>query len=241
MGRGTRGYSQVGLDGFGSCAKYILFIFNLLVLVGGLAITILGAIAVATDDYHVFQDFSDNNLFKSAAFMQIVVGSVIVLFSFLGCCGAIKESKAMLLTYGVLTLLVLIVVVAAAAVAIFYKDDVEDAVRKELKKKMQMYGAPGDSATQAWDNLQKQGKCCGIDQPDDWLAYNLPNGRYPKSCCESESTCNQNDPGSMHDKGCIKLMDEILSFSSVLGYVAIAFAVILLLGVIFAFCVGCSL
>ena len=37
-------------------------------------------------------------LFLSAAYILIATGAVVVFLSFLGCCGAIKEVKCMLLT-----------------------------------------------------------------------------------------------------------------------------------------------
>jgi amino acid transporter len=69
--------------------------------IGGLAIATIGIVAVASDDNFRFSDFEETNLFRSAAFIQIVVGFMVALFAFLGCCGSIKESKALLYTVSV--------------------------------------------------------------------------------------------------------------------------------------------
>ena len=55
-------------------------------------------------------DGSDVNIpvFTSAAIILIVVSVFIVILTFFGCCGAIKESKCMMYTYGLLLCVILI-------------------------------------------------------------------------------------------------------------------------------------
>lgn len=38
-----------------------------------------------------------------------------------------------------------------------------------------------------WNTIQYQLQCCGLDHPDDWLYYDVPNGKYPLTCCRNAS------------------------------------------------------
>jgi hypothetical protein len=216
-----------------------LFVFNLLVLIGGLAIAIIGIVAVASDDYYRFSDFEDNNLFRSAAFIQIVVGFMVTLFAFLGCCGAIKESKTLLYTYAVLTSIVFILLLVAGILAIVYKSDARDLMRDSLRKRMGSYKQE-EASQKSWDTLQTGGKCCGIDNAADWTTYGgFAAGDVPNSCCISDATCSA--ASGSYQKGCLDLIDDVLSFSTTLSWVAIVIGIIMLLAVILSFCVGCAL
>lgn len=245
MGYGT--YSRVSLDNCGQCLKYLLFVFNLLILIGGLAIAIIGIVAIASDDYYRFHDFEDNNLFRSAAFMQIVIGFLIVLFAFMGCCGAVRESKSLLLTYGVLTLIMFVLLLVTGILAVVYKGNAKEAIERQLTDTMKIYGTgpeKEDAAKESWDKLQQGGKCCGLNDYKDWARLNSnfsSSQQFPTSCCKSGKTCDQANPAEAFSDGCLRLVDKLLSFSGTISFVAIFIAIIMLLGVVFAFCVGCAL
>lgn len=62
------------------------------------------------------------------------------------------------------------------------------------------------NATQAWDNLQADSHCCGLNSPDDWTQYRptgLDSHLLPLSCCQKKmiedhtnkaNNNNNNDP-----------------------------------------------
>ncbi|KAJ0175926.1 hypothetical protein K1T71_008100 [Dendrolimus kikuchii] len=77
--------------------KYILFFANLAFALAGLALMGLGIavqfqlspITVITDSFN----------FEVAPITAMVLGAVVFLVSFFGCCGAIRESNCMLVTF----------------------------------------------------------------------------------------------------------------------------------------------
>ena len=62
--------------------------------------------------------------FVSTSNIAIVVGVVIVLVAFLGCCGAINEVAPMLLAFFILMLIIFILEVAAGALAYSKRNEV---------------------------------------------------------------------------------------------------------------------
>jgi len=75
--------------------KYLLFIFNLLFAVSG--ITLIITAAVIQGLYSTYLDFLGNE-FLSAPMLFIIVGVVIFLVAFFGCCGAVRENNCMMIT-----------------------------------------------------------------------------------------------------------------------------------------------
>ena len=56
----------------------------------------------------------------------IAVGSIIMILGFLGCCGAIKESRCMLLLFFIGLLLILILQVTGGILGAVYKPQLEE-------------------------------------------------------------------------------------------------------------------
>lgn len=84
-----------------------------------------------------------------------------------------------------------------------------------------------DQARIAIDGIQKGLRCCGSNGPSDW-GINIP-----QSCCD-EQTCHLLNA---HSKGCGTLLYDFVNDSGLLiAWVAIVFAGIELVGVIFACC-----
>ncbi|CAG0881838.1 unnamed protein product [Darwinula stevensoni] len=136
-----------------ACPKYLLFVFNLIVLIGGLVLTIIGIVAVANEDYFKGEEFVDHDMFRAGAIVIIVVGVITVFFSFFGCCGAIKESKCLLMTYAVLTTLALIGIGTVAILGFVFKADIVQEMKVALEDKMKNYNDKLNK--EAWDNLQQ--------------------------------------------------------------------------------------
>jgi len=96
------------LSGGAKCVKYTLFIFNLLFLLAGLALIIVGAIVQVQTSKSSFGDSV-----SGAGIFIIIIGSVVFLICFFGCAGAINNNYCMVVTYGILLLLVLLAQIAA--------------------------------------------------------------------------------------------------------------------------------
>ena len=94
--------------------------------------------------------------FTSAAYIFIVVAVFVVILTFFGCCGAIKESKCMLGTYFTLILVMFVVMIAGAVLG--YSTSM-DKLQGALEKTMPQFkdGATNDTQmaiTEAWNEVQ---------------------------------------------------------------------------------------
>ena len=106
---------------------------------------------------------ADVNLkvFTSAAIILIVVSVFVVILTFFGCCGAIKESKCMLGTYFTLILAMFVVMIVGAVIGYSQSmDEVRGAVEKSMDKFKDNVDAEGVSKeekaiTNAWNTLQE--------------------------------------------------------------------------------------
>uniref|UniRef100_A0A8C8GQX9 Tetraspanin n=1 Tax=Oncorhynchus tshawytscha TaxID=74940 RepID=A0A8C8GQX9_ONCTS len=82
----------MGVEGRMKCVKYLLFFFNFIFWLCGLALIVLGVLVqVALHSTVVINNVSAS----SAPLVLIVVGVIVFFIAFFGCCGAWKESYCM--------------------------------------------------------------------------------------------------------------------------------------------------
>uniref|UniRef100_A0A3Q0S2F0 Tetraspanin n=1 Tax=Amphilophus citrinellus TaxID=61819 RepID=A0A3Q0S2F0_AMPCI len=85
----------MGVEGGMKCVKYLLFIFNFIFWICGLALVVLGIVVqVSLHNTYKINDPSASG----APIILIGVGLVIFFISFFGCCGAFKENYCMVTT-----------------------------------------------------------------------------------------------------------------------------------------------
>ncbi|NXU69300.1 TSN18 protein, partial [Horornis vulcanius] len=79
-----------------TCMKYLMFIFNVLVFAGGTCLASMG-VWVAMDPAD-FQDIvAARAVLSASAWLLLAVGIALSLLGFLGCCGALRRSRPLLL------------------------------------------------------------------------------------------------------------------------------------------------
>jgi len=225
-----------------SCVKYLLFAFNLVFVIFGILLLYAGFSTVAKiGNYERILEDAPNN----AAIALIIVGFAIFILAFFGCCGAIKENSCMLTTFSSIILVILLIELIGAGLIFAFKSKLrataEDGIKKVIETK---YNAtdPKLPVNVILDDIQTNLKCCGAINASDWKKNEFfgKNNSYPHSCCEKANEgivdyCNEDQ---VYAKGCVDIMvNEIRGSFGFLGGIAIAVAVIQLLGVIFA----CSL
>ncbi|XP_007664967.1 leukocyte surface antigen CD53 [Ornithorhynchus anatinus] len=200
--------------------KYVLFFFNLLFWVCGCCILGFGIYLLILDTYGaLIQQLPSLTLGN----VLIIVGCVIMVLAFLGCMGAIKENKCLLMSFFVILLLILLAEVILAILLFMYEKKVDDYVNTELKDSFQHYHK--DNATKnAWDAVQQQLQCCGVNNGTDW------NGPRPDSC-----------PKETDVQGCYQLIKEWFQANFLyIGIFIICVCVIQVLGMSFALTLYCQ-
>jgi len=194
------------------CAKYTILLFNFLIVLAGIAIIAIGGIALSKDYAGVT---------KQVTIFGIIVGVVIFFIAFLGCCGAMKESKCLLTTYAVILIILFILEVIVGILAFIAVNS--DEFKKDINKELSGY-ITRDEIKDTMNDIQKSLKCCGANSSKDYF----DNGHaVPESCKDKD--------GKVYPEGCTDaLLDFLKPNIKGVGGVAIGFAVVELVAAIFA-------
>ncbi|XP_024875916.1 CD63 antigen-like, partial [Temnothorax curvispinosus] len=212
------------------CIKYLLCAVNSLFVLTGVMI-----ISVGTTIYAVYENFShflDASYFSPATLL-IVVGILVFIIAFMGCCGALRESTCMVLVFAVLLSFVLILELAAAVAAYALQDGIKDLLAEKINLTMHQY-EKNEEAKFAIDFMQSRLRCCGYNGYMDWnnVPFNNTHIDVPDSCCaylvdELSDRCY----GKYHE-GCISRLSIIVHRSALyIGTGAVAIALIQLTGI----------
>ncbi|XP_053184976.1 tetraspanin-1-like [Scomber japonicus] len=180
--------------------KVMMFIFNGGIFVAGAAILGVG-VWVKVDSASLLGiveqvDDAPSGLSQLAniSYLLMAVGGVLLVIGFLGCCGAIRESRCMLLTFFTIVLIIFLVEVAGAVVLLVFEDladklliGVEEEVVNSIRKD---YGS-SDSLTSLWNATMIDFKCCGFTNYTDFDGspyYTAHKNSYPPMCCNETLT-----------------------------------------------------
>jgi len=214
-----------------NCIKYLMFFFNFLFWLSGLILIIIGAIV--RDKYgDKFADLSDK--FANAPVLIIVVGVIVFVIGFLGCCGAVKENYCMVTTFAVLLALIFILEIVAGSLGVAYRGKVKTIAEEQVQKEIKNYNQNGESLLLQW--AQQRLECCGQTAPSD---YNKHASNSTDFCGDDKGvkSCHKGDEckGDLYKKGC---QDKLVKFVEenmiLIGGVALGIAFIQLLGIVFA-------
>ncbi|XP_065513601.1 tetraspanin-1 [Caloenas nicobarica] len=210
--------------------KVMMILFNLTIFLGGG--TLLGVgIWVSVDGQSfvdIFGALSSSILqVVNVGYFLIVIGSILLVIGFLGCCGAQKESKCLLIMFFSVVLIIFIAEVAAAVVVLAYTGVAQvlltTTVTPLLKEK---YGSD-DSFTSIWNITMNEIKCCGLNNYTDFTdsPWYKTYQTYPEACCENQSPCNETLAAEKHVTGCFdQILEEIRTNAGVVGGVAAGIA-----------------
>ncbi|XP_040529014.1 tetraspanin-4 isoform X2 [Gallus gallus] len=197
------------------CIKYLMFVFNLLFWLGGCGILGVGIWLAVTQGN--FATLSSSFPSLSAANLLIVTGTFVMIIGFVGCIGAIKENKCLLLS-------------------------IDKYAQRDLKKGLHLYGTDGNiGLTNAWSIIQTDFRCCGVSNYTDWFeVYNTT--RVPDSCClEFSENCGLHSPGTWWKDSCyeavkIWLQENLLA----VGIFGLCTVLVQILGLTFAMTMYCQ-
>lgn len=175
-----------------------------------------------------FNDLAKNDEFASlqyAGIGLIVIGSIIMLVGFFGCCGAIRESQCLLVMFFICMLLLFLVLVAAGVASLVFKDGfLVDVPMAEFEKGVDSY----EDNNAIVDLVQSVFKCCGKTNSAD---YTLKIKSVPDSC-ELEN----------YATGCSSVVpDKIREYVIVVAGVALGSGAVMLLGMIFSMMLCCAI
>ncbi|XP_039956553.1 CD63 antigen [Bactrocera neohumeralis] len=162
---------------FASIVKYLIYIANIVFLVCGVLIIVLGSFMVG--NLGDISSFDEAINVDTLPILIIILGCIIFVISFVGCCGAIRENSCLMTTYAVF-MFILFVLQVVLVVWVFIKRDeflktMTDLVSTAWNENDSAKGFPMDA-------LQLSFKCCGKTSYNDYISAGKD---VPVSCCGS--------------------------------------------------------
>lgn len=226
----------MAVEGGLKCVKYLVFFFNFIFWLCGLALIVVGVLVQLS--LHQTVMISDASA-SGAPILIIALGVIIFLIAFFGCCGAWKENFCMVTMFAVLMSLIIIAQVVAAVLGYIYRGKVTDVVHDSLTDMISKYNSSTPEFRDGVDALQHNLKCCGINNSADWRIYTSEENTVPDSCCITETVgCGQGtmtDATKVYQTGCQEALETLLKDN--IQWVIVAALVIAafeILGVVFA-------
>jgi len=173
------------LEGCSAFLKYIFFFFTFVLWLLGVTSIGIGIWAKVDSQFtEILTKWNipglDESALASASTLLIIVGVLIMVIGFLGCCGAMKENQLFLGLFFFLLFLIFCLMIAGAVMAYAYRGEIEKLVKNGVDKLKDSYDTLPDSKT-ALDAIQKQLGCCAF-------VNGMNNGTKVESCFNSPST-----------------------------------------------------
>uniref|UniRef100_A0A8D0EW99 Tetraspanin n=1 Tax=Strix occidentalis caurina TaxID=311401 RepID=A0A8D0EW99_STROC len=204
-----------------SCMKYLMFIFNVLVFAGGTCLAGVG-VWVAVDPAG-FQDIvAAKPVLNVGGYLLLAVGIALSLLGFLGCCGALRRSRPLLLLFFILVSLMAPILQIQPEIFL-----------SELRRNY--YGDEGAEVfSTAWNTLMVTFSCCGVLGPEDFgngsrFQELHPGTPWPQACCARDGLlqvgellgweqCQERSPGYIHEQ---VGQDPAVSLSTLQKYISV--------------------
>uniref|UniRef100_H3AZH9 Tetraspanin n=2 Tax=Latimeria chalumnae TaxID=7897 RepID=H3AZH9_LATCH len=235
-----------------TCLKYLMFLFNFLIFVGGICLLAVGIWVVTNPDG--FQNIvTANPLLYTGAYIILSVGGILAVLGFLGFWGAIRENKCLLILFFLLILVIFIVELVGAILAL--------AFRKQIKKEYFVFelqkSYKGDNSTDAltktWNTIMIAFNCCGALGPEDFgngsRFYELyPGIVVPDACCKrdnpvfsgkilDQAQCLQKHTDYINSQGCFNTIAKVLKkFIHIVGGISLGVLLIEMFAMLLALC-----
>lgn len=221
-----------------------MFFFNFLFWVCGTLILALAIwLRVSKDGKEIVSSgYSSTNPFVAVNIL-IAVGSIIMVLGFLGCCGAVKESRCMLLLFFIGLLLILLLQVAAGILGATFKSESSRILNETLYENAKLLSETSNEAKEfqkAMIAFQSEFKCCGLKfGATDW-GSNFPDAK--ESCQCTGSDCESYEGENVYPTTCLSLIKELVE-KNIIIVIGIAFglAVIEILGLVFSMVLYCQI
>lgn len=203
-----------------SCIKVIIYGLNLIFLLLSPFFIIISWILfglLAGDDPEI----------QALASFSSVLGCLIVVVTFLACCGTVIESRCMLITYGIGLMVLIIFQIVIGSVILSEAEHIKENTKNDLRKTF-------DNQDDFYEQIKIHSyqitySCCGPDGPE---FYN--KSIIPISCCRRLTENNDKEWCVIQDaytKGCAsEVAEHIWSIFETIAHAALYGIVIEILG-----------
>ncbi|XP_011882791.1 PREDICTED: CD63 antigen [Vollenhovia emeryi] len=213
--------------------KYLMFAFNLFFVITGIVLLSIGLVIHGV--YHQYQHFLDNSFF-SVPSLLVAVGSIIFIIAFFGCCGAVRESYCMIITFCTLLAAIFLLEIIGGTMGYVMRAQVAEVAKDKMHNTMLEYNNSTEIQF-VWDKLQRNFDCCGMFNASDWIES---LSGIPMSCCDdtvgaigtSNCTLTPEPSPSLHKIGCVEAFTKFAEkHAAKIAGVGIGLGVIQLVGI----------
>ncbi|KAK6186866.1 hypothetical protein SNE40_006131 [Patella caerulea] len=182
--------------------KYTLYFFNVFFFILGVASIAVG-IYVLIDQSRLStmtkldSDATNPGLLVNGGIIFIATGALLVILSFIGCCGIMKEMKCVLALYvsliGIIMLLQLTGFILVLVLRQQINESFEATLYQQLNTRYDNYYNSSDMFTIAYDYAMVYFECCGIknytefkdrNRVSKWTHFN--SQLIPAQCCKMD-------------------------------------------------------
>ncbi|XP_076006225.1 tetraspanin 35 [Genypterus blacodes] len=236
--------------------KVMMFAFNGIIFLAGAAILAVG-IWVKVDSSSIFGliqalDNAPAGLSQvlNVGYLLIAIGAILLIIGFLGCFGAVKESRCMLMLFFIIVLVVFIAEVAGAVVILVFKPLAKDLIKKfgaeAVKSIKRDFGANPD-VTGLWNSTMSGLKCCGFNNYTDFTDspyYTYSLEKYPPQCCATMGPCDSATAflSTLTIHGCFPKMRSLIADNIVvIGGVALGIAALEICAMVVSMTLYCQI
>ncbi|NXK32075.1 TSN1 protein, partial [Piprites chloris] len=213
--------------------KVMMILFNLAIFLSGG--TLLGVgIWVKVDGQSfmdIFGTLSSSVLqVVNVSYVLIVIGAILLVIGFLGCYGAQRESKCLLMMFFSVVLIIFIAEVAVAVVALVYTTLAESLLSAVVTPVLKEQYGKDQTFTTIWNTTMTKVHCCGLNNYTDFndSFWYKQHGSYPHQCCNfinSTEPCTVTLAAQKNVTGCFdQILEEIRTNAGVAGGVAAGIA-----------------
>jgi len=204
----------------GFIVKTLVFIINFVLWISGILLIVFGSIALASP-YTIITIlsvipgvtvvvgiFNPYYVFQGMAIFMIVLGSFLFLFGGIGCHGAYRMHKRMIMNYWITLVLATLTEIALIIYGAVYPPTVNNYVQTEMLLSLTTQFQPvtingntvvysDQTAAASWEMLQSQTHCCGVFGYSDYstFSWNQTVGSYnalPPTCCSTSTSYGVN-------------------------------------------------
>jgi tetraspanin-18 len=197
-----------------NCIRLLFSIYNFIFLIVGAIILGLGIWIVADPNFaEHLQKLVDEagtdevndtviSVVKGSGYVLIAFDAIVFFLSFVGYCGAVKESRCLLGVYAfVLVVLLILEIVAVILILAVYGPKIEDETQtflvKQMRTKYQFVNYPNvmqdvTGFTKVLDGIMVKFECCGINNASDFaevrpqIPPNPVGTKVPLTCCKCQ-------------------------------------------------------
>ncbi|UJR10021.1 hypothetical protein I4U23_014244 [Adineta vaga] len=196
--------------------RCIMVLFNIVFFLIGAVLLALGIYVMVDPRFQKLKEIfplnSNPGIERGLSYLEmmaiviIVLGSILLIIGFLGCCGAMKQVKLFLTCYAIVIGLIIIFEIAITIYFVVFQTNFKDNFVPKLKQSVKdNYQGPlglegnGPKPTPyslAWDFIMYNFQCCGVESNTDFDGASQWNNtnpwavsmesskfRFPLTCC----------------------------------------------------------